>query len=255
MNKAGKSKTIEIVFEKCRILTSEPRNPDRDIELKQVPYRAQLATRIRITLTIKTRWLSPRSQLGYLCLHTFNLQYTLSRSPSKSVRSLSDMLWLLSLRSLSADIRQVSCLSDHRHPTSELYCQTTDIRQMRCLSDHRHPASELSCQTTDIRQVSCLVRPHTSGKWAVLSDHRHPAGELSCQATDIRQVSCLVRPHTSGKWAVLSDHRHPASELSVRPQTGTWAVLSDYRHSASELSVRLQREEDFKSRSLSLQWH
>jgi len=48
MNKAGKSKTIEIVFEKCRILTSEPRNPDRDIELKQVPYRAQLATRIRI---------------------------------------------------------------------------------------------------------------------------------------------------------------------------------------------------------------
>ncbi len=134
------------------------------------------------------------------------LIYTLSRSPSKSVRSLSDMLWLLSLRSLSTDIRQVSCLSDHRHP-----------------------ARELSCQTKDIRQLSCLVRPLTSGKWAVVRPQTSGKWAV-CQATDIRKVSCLVRPQTSGKWAVLSDHRH----------SGEWAVWSDHRHPASELYVRPQ---------------
>ncbi len=32
---------------------TEPPNPDRDTELKQVHYRAQLTTRIRISQTIK----------------------------------------------------------------------------------------------------------------------------------------------------------------------------------------------------------
>ncbi len=142
---------------------SEPRNPDRNTELKQVHYQALLAITIRITLTIRNEMTIAKDPVMSFVFRL--LIYSIpcpDRPPNRWDRSPT-----------CCDC----CPSDHLAQTSGKWavCQTTDIRQVSCLSDHRHPTGELSvrpqtsgkrsvCQTTDIRQVSCL------------SDHRHPGG-------------------------------------------------------------------------------